>query len=340
MPSGTNDDALLARLNALKKSHVSLDTNRSIASSTKDTASEETPSAHVDLQTRFLRLGGGGVSSSAQASQVFAGPDDDDDDDGHAFNEEDEKTFEELLKDVGSREQRGVDGGDQRDIRRLVRDVRQVLPDVAPRIGARKEDSSGGAGDGEEEHGEDEEDESESEANMDEEADEYLAKVLAQVGIDEKYGGEDTGRESDVEAEEQDSAQTQRSRTVSSEPASTSLDLPSAPTDLPDVPVDEDSSTDATLSARLASLSLPSAPSFLPSQKPVKVTKAKAKAPQFTDEEIDSWCVICNDDAAVRCIGCDGELYCKVCWFEGHRGEGAGFEERGHRWVGVGKSKS
>lgn len=30
---------------------------------------------------------------------------------------------------------------------------------------------------------------------------------------------------------------------------------------------------------------------------------------------------ICNKDAAVRCKGCDGDLYCRQCWAEGHMDE-------------------
>lgn len=83
-------------------------------------------------------------------------------------------------------------------------------------------------------------------------------------------------------------------------------------------------------------LSFSTAPTALPS-----VPTAAPKGPQsstsaYTDAEIDSWCAICCADATVRCRGCAGELYCWVCWREGHVGPDVGREERGHRWEKVG----
>ena len=77
----------------------------------------------------------------------------------------------------------------------------------------------------------------------------------------------------------------------------------------------------------LPSLSFPSAPTAAPSTR--KPTKQSSK---FSDEEIDSWCIICCANANVRCFGCDSDLYCWGCWREGHVGEDAGLEEKRHTW--------
>jgi len=59
-------------------------------------------------------------------------------------------------------------------------------------------------------------------------------------------------------------------------------------------------------------------------------TAAKSTPPE---DEIDTWCIICLDDANLKCLGCDGDLYCTKCWMEGHTGEDAGYEEKKHRAV-------
>lgn len=35
-------------------------------------------------------------------------------------------------------------------------------------------------------------------------------------------------------------------------------------------------------------------------------------------EEELPWCIICNENATVRCIDCDNDLYCKSCYTQGH----------------------
>ena len=84
----------------------------------------------------------------------------------------------------------------------------------------------------------------------------------------------------------------------------------------------------------LPSLNFPSAPTTAPStRKPTK------QSPKFSDEEIDSWCIICCANANIRCFGCDSDLYCWGCWREGHVGEDAGLEEKRHTWERAVKRK-
>ncbi|KAI0546504.1 hypothetical protein F4679DRAFT_575452 [Xylaria curta] len=89
--------------------------------------------------------------------------------------------------------------------------------------------------------------------------------------------------------------------------------LPSAPTDAVD------------------SLGLPQAPTFAPSDRPVP---GLAKRTGLTDDDQKIWCVVCLEDGAVRCLGCeDGDnVYCARCWKEMHVGPRAGYDERGHSW--------
>lgn len=40
------------------------------------------------------------------------------------------------------------------------------------------------------------------------------------------------------------------------------------------------------------------------------------------------WCIVCNEDAIIRCISCDGDLFCKSCFNEIHANDE---EYREHR---------
>ncbi|KAJ4382851.1 hypothetical protein N0V86_002076 [Didymella sp. IMI 355093] len=361
------DDDLLARLNALKKSSVSLDTtyNASIA-----------PRPTDDLASRFARLGSASPSSSLQPSRTASSnnvvaPGAPSYLEGVAqgvggntveFNEEDEKSLEELLGElngaVGERKEWDMGRREQADVGKLLKDMRTILPelqndrahDAQQRTRGGQEGKSEGLTDWEnvefdvgsasvgpkrnEDDGNSDEDEPKKQTE-DEEADDVIARIMAELEISRKYDPPSPP----PPYSDRDPGPSTPEKSAGNNAHETSLTLPSAPTTLkPTDSLDETQSLEDAFTARLAALAgpqtdalgLPSAPSFAPSKKPPTV---QSSVQSKMDEEIDTWCIICQDDATLRCLGCDGDLYCRNCWMEGHRGESAGFEERRHRAV-------
>ncbi|KAJ4343297.1 hypothetical protein N0V87_000519 [Didymella glomerata] len=361
------DDDLLARLNALKKSSVSLDAtyNASIA-----------PRPTDDLASRFARLGSASPSHSPQpprttSSSNVVAPGAPSYLEGVAqgvggntveFNEEDEKSLEELLGElngaVGERKDWDMGRKEQADVGRLLKDMRTILPelqndraqDAQRHTKAGQEGKSEGLTDWEnveidvgsgsvgptrdEAHGESDGEGSKKQTE-DEEADDVIARIMAELEISKKYDPPSPP----PPYSDRDPRPTSPEKPAADNADETSLTLPSAPTTLkPTDSLDETQALEDAFTARLAALAgpqtdalgLPSAPSFAPSKKPPKV---QSNLQSKLDEEIDTWCVICQDDATLKCLGCEGDLYCRNCWMEGHKGESAGFEERRHRAV-------
>jgi hypothetical protein len=373
MPS---DDDLLARLNALKQSSVSLGTNYSPA-----VAPSSTPKPTDDLAARFARLGSASPSQSPQPSRnastndiraPAAAPGAPSYLDGISegiggnqveFNEEDEKSLEELLGElndtVGNKEQWDLSNKEQQDVGKLLQDMKSILPKV---VSSRAQDASvkhargahsgneeltdwesievsvggGAVTAGNDEASDDEggENDADNTAKEDEEADDIIARVMAELEISRKYDPPSPPLEDNKsDAEDQKNNQATQLNDAS-------LSLPAAPTALPKDDLECTQAIEDAFTARLAALSapspsqtdslgLPSAPSFPPQKKPPIGSNLQKRI----DDEIDTWCIICQDDATLKCLGCDGDLYCQLCWTEGHRGENAGFEEKMHKVV-------
>ncbi|KAF2662935.1 hypothetical protein K491DRAFT_584037 [Lophiostoma macrostomum CBS 122681] len=402
MPDPTIDDALLARLNALKKSSVTFDTTPS--ASILPTTPSKPSSAPDDLAARFARLGSASPSASPKPPDAAKGPPviapgapsylegiaeglGGGEGEGNVqFNDEDEKSLEELLGELRDRGQWDLNRDEQRDVGSLVRDAKRLMPVVQQSIAEKNggkgvkggvhgtEDEEGltdwenvevDIGSGGVQVGRDDEDKTEDDNDgddegskkhtEDQEADDIIARVMAELDISTKYRdleeppdqGESKEQNDEVEDEKQESAS--KEGKSNSTPSEDPVSLPSAPSTLPQDDLATTQAIEDALTVRLAALSkphpsstsdplgLPSAPSFAPSNKPPKVTSSNF--PKYADEEIDTWCIICTDDATLKCLGCDNDLYCQKCWMEGHRGESAGFEERRHRAVMFSRKK-
>jgi hypothetical protein len=159
---------------------------------------------------------------------------------------------------------------------------------------------------------------------IDEEADETLQRLLDEIALDPTLGTVLDQADGDHEA---------------------GLSLPIAPEkDLvpppPYATASNSEDIDSSLAARFASLGIPPSSSStdddalgLPSV-PTGIKNRKPTPSSAPPEDvIDTWCIICLDDANLKCLGCDGDLYCTKCWMEGHRSEDAGYEERKHKAV-------
>ena len=264
---------------------------------------------------------------------------------------EDDKTVEELLADLGPTEQWDVSKSEYDQVEELLRsaDVTLAKGPVLEKIPDDDNDKTKPAPAAlpsvditvfqpEPESEEEEDSQPQSKAAtqhaIDSEAEDVLNRLLDELKLEkaqdaEEVDGNDEGEDPPPYEEHAEGSNQHKEDAA--------FNLPSAPSKLPDPGEAEDTNdtNDDDLAARFASLSLPSAPTTIQS-KPQTYGKA---GKGFTEEEIDSWCIICSDDATLSCIGCDGDLYCTNCWLEGHRGEDAGYEEKTHKAVQYVKGK-
>ncbi|EEU48240.1 uncharacterized protein NECHADRAFT_99023 [Fusarium vanettenii 77-13-4] len=249
----------------------------------------------------------------------------DDDDDVDAMFQTDDQTLEELLGDVKPGEGFQVEPDDEQ--------VKALLEELADSIPQDTEDGVKGSS-----KDKDDSDDSDGET-MNKEIDDVIARFRDEVEIEAALNKDKTPEpesESEDEGQEKDTA----SKDVD-------LDLPDLPSNLDALPTAPASSARAgsadidDITARLAALrapspsasdsfSLPSVPTSKPSGKPINRLTSRTN---YTDDDMDSWCTVCLEDATLRCPGCDDDVYCTRCWREMHIGPQAGFDERNHKAV-------
>ncbi|XMA18534.1 hypothetical protein WAI453_011325 [Rhynchosporium graminicola] len=363
------DQHLLDRLNALRKSSVELDPNSSKSGIKSSPTS--TPETNLSDRLRSLRngtpsspspsplpapnLATSSITSFPSSSSAANHEEDSDPLRTNTFTNDEERTLDELLADLGPDDQWTLYPDDPEDIQKLLDEARGALPrdeEGKSELHNAKQEEGGdsdekGRGKNEQylsrdldmsafalENEEDEEKEK-GKVNLEREsreAQDIVQRMLDEVNLEKAHDPKDT--------DDEDAPLPKKSQKQSDEERNSPLSLPSAPSNAPQPTRKQSLDFESDISARLAALSapststdslgLPSAPRFKPIDKPLKSVMKKKN---YTDEEVDTWCIICQDDATVKCLGCDGDLYCAGCWKEGHMGPDVGFEEKVHKWL-------
>ncbi|KAK7397889.1 hypothetical protein QQX98_012740 [Neonectria punicea] len=319
------DKSLLDRLQALRGSSATSAPPQPTKISVDLIQRQGTPTREDALAARLKSLRDQDATSPAPSVAAPVkpspkhGPDDDDEID--AVFRTDDNTLEELLGDVSPDEAFQPDPDDAR-VKALLEELAAAIPkdDEAPS----KEDAKG-----------EDSDDSDGEA-MKRDVDDVIARFRDELELEAALA-KDEPPEADEKEPHHDDA---KPSTVipSTEPDFSLPDLPSTLEDLPAARSARATSTDLDdLTARMAALRAPTSDSLdlpdVPTDAPSKPVKRLTSRTNYTDDDVDSWCTVCLEDATLRCLGCDDDVYCARCWREMHVGPRAGFEELSHKAV-------
>ncbi|KAM0331205.1 hypothetical protein ACHAPQ_006055 [Fusarium lateritium] len=327
------DKSLLERLNALRGNSAGPEKPASTEINIDLIERKKTPTREDTLAARLKSLRERGDEPSPQAPKPTHQPQKpksqpskaskesvklEDDEDDSMF-QTDDQTLEELLGDVKPEEGFQTEPDDAQ-VKALLEELADSIPKDTDKKDKKDQHDS---------------DDSDGEA-MNKDVDEIIARFRDEAEVEAALEKTRTPEpESESEPEQ-------------SEPSKTSdLALPDVPSDLADIPSsNRAASADIDdITARLAalrapspedSLALPSVPTSKPSGQPVKRLTTRTN---YTDNDVESWCTVCLEDATLRCPGCDDDVYCTRCWYEMHRGPQAGFDEMSHKAVQFMKDK-
>ncbi|KAH7156645.1 hypothetical protein EDB81DRAFT_757088 [Dactylonectria macrodidyma] len=307
----TREEALALRLKSLRDQ----DSTSPVASRPPQKADASSPAA----------------SAPARDVPKTSAPEEQDDDDMDAVFQTDDQTLEELLGDVGADDDEFKADPDDERVKALLEELAQAIP---------KDTEEGGKDsgkDGKDSKDKDVDSDDSDDEGMKRDVDDVLARFRDELELEAALAKDDP-----PEGDDNDNAKDEASSVLPSTESGFSLpDLPPTLEDLPSARTDRAASTDLDdLTARMAALRAPTTGSDsvldlpdVPTDAPSKSVKRLTSRTNYTDDDVDSWCTVCLEDATLRCLGCDDDVYCTRCWREMHVGPAAAFDDRSHRAV-------
>lgn len=317
----TREDTLAARLKSLRAQDggsASSPGQKSLGTE-KATASVIPPSSSAESRS----VKAGNEASKEKLAELEVG------DDADFMFSTDDQTLEELLGDVSPDEKLVTEPSDEQ-VKALLEELSLSIP---------KDDA-----DEERHEKETAEDSDDSDGErMQRKANDVIARLKDEIELEATHRNTDDDDEAESTIQNQEENQQDDGDSGS---ANIDFVIPSLPSNLDKLSASSPGRVGTTadmddITARMAALrapntddsfSLPSVPSSKPSagDKPVKRLTSKT---DYTDDDVDSWCTVCLNDATLRCLGCDDDPYCTRCWKEMHIGPAAAFDDRSHKAV-------
>lgn len=314
----TREDTLAARLKSLRAHDGG-------SASSPGQGSLETEKSAISVAPQALSGSRTAKAGNAASQEKPAQPEDGDD--TEFIFSTDDQTLEELLGDVSPDENPVTEPSDEQ-VKALLEELSLSVP---------KDDADE---EGHEKRAEDSDDDSDGE-RMQTKANDIIARLKDEIELEATLGEVDDEAGPTIQHQKEDQQDDGESN-----PANVDFVIPSLPSNLDDLSASSPWRASGTadmddITARMAALrapatddsfSLPSVPSSKPAagDKPVKRLTSKT---DYTDDDIDSWCTVCLNDATLRCLGCDDDPYCTRCWREMHIGPAAAFDDRSHKAV-------